>query len=390
MKISKKTALLIMSCFLFTTCENTNMPVQENTAPFRLVVYIETGEWGWRRDQNNEPKELYALDKIDAAKITHVNYGFAVLGGQDFTEIIMPKRNWPVVQDTMILEKVMSWKRQNPGLKVLLSIGGWKVDGFSQMASSHATRTAFAENCLSVINTYGFDGIDLDWEYPGFYGSSNDSERIAYTNSDVDNYLLLLREIRNKIGTNKLLSICLDGGGMDQNRRVNSVEYFTSIRGKAFHEVLDYVNIMAYDNGNENAAYNWAINLLNIYSNNANHGFTRKQLNLGLPFFSRSATPTLDYKSYEEMINELIGTQGGVFNNANTNAHRIIMPDNTWCSIESPEMIRRKMQFVRDNGFGGAMVYELSQDKNNDLLNTIYSNLNGDGMYQSPYLPVTY
>ena len=382
---------------------------QKPTPPHRVVAYIEigappvdengvvTGWGGWLWGNNN--MKMNDLDKVDFTKITHALYSFGVLHGTNYTTIAVPNykdsyHSHPAVKNGILDYVMVDWKNKNPDLKIMLSImgntkkapGNNAMGDFSRMASTQAAREEFADNCLSVINEYGFDGIDIDWEFP-----------LTNRNgvNDVNNYLLLLQEIRAKIGPDKLLSFCVSTW-MDSNPSY-------SIRGKAFHEVVDFVNIMAYDvwpDRGWNAPYNWSVGLLDAFSNSRYHGFTKKQLNLGVPFYSRSSTSSLAYQSYEYMIGTLVGTRGGILDKTKniedqwlTNygiEHRIVMPNDTWLSIETPEMIRAKMQYVKDNGFGGGMIWELSQDyystdpaKNNDLLNTIWSNLNGDGLYQS-------
>ena len=57
----------------------------------------------------------------------------------------------------------------NPQLKTLLAIGGWNEGAtkYSQMASTPQRRTLFIQSALDMVLEHGFDGLDLDWEYPG-------------------------------------------------------------------------------------------------------------------------------------------------------------------------------------------------------------------------------
>ena len=66
--------------------------------------------------------------------------------------------------------EVLEMKQLNNKLKVLLSVGGWThgTGGFAKAAQSDTSRHNFATNALSFIQQNGFDGIDVDWEYPGF------------------------------------------------------------------------------------------------------------------------------------------------------------------------------------------------------------------------------
>lgn len=63
------------------------------------------------------------------------------------------------------MNKVFKWIK--PSLKTVLSIGGWTLsDKFSQLAASPTARAQFAASVKTFINTYGFDGVDIDWEFP--------------------------------------------------------------------------------------------------------------------------------------------------------------------------------------------------------------------------------
>ena len=63
--------------------------------------------------------------------------------------------------------KVVALKKH--GIKVLIALGGWNDSAggkYSVMVNNPASRRRFIENAVIFINQYGFDGLDLDWEYP--------------------------------------------------------------------------------------------------------------------------------------------------------------------------------------------------------------------------------
>lgn len=95
-------------------------------------------------------------------------------------------------------------KKKNPGLKTLISVGGWTWSrDFSDVALTDASRKKFARSCNDFITKYGFDGVDIDWEYPITGGLPGN----IYRPEDGANYVLLLQAIRDAIGADKQLSI---------------------------------------------------------------------------------------------------------------------------------------------------------------------------------------
>ena len=74
---------------------------------------------------------------------------------------------------------------------------------FHKAALNDYSRNVFAQNALKFINTHKFDGIDIDWEYPGHAGGN--AAGGAYP-EDVDNYVDFLRVLRNVFPENMLVT----------------------------------------------------------------------------------------------------------------------------------------------------------------------------------------
>jgi hypothetical protein len=94
------------------------------------------------------------LDQDNVKKIDYINYAFGMISNNKLT--VSHLRN---------INEVMGL--QNDGIKVILSIGGWGAEGFSDAASTQAMRDEFVASVIAVVKEYHFDGIDIDWEYPG-------------------------------------------------------------------------------------------------------------------------------------------------------------------------------------------------------------------------------
>ena len=89
--------------------------------------------------------------------MTHINYAFGHVNETfNGVRIDNPER----------LKMIVGLKRQNPNLKVMLSVGGWGSGRFSEMAATEENRTAFALDCRKKVEEFQLDGIDIDWEYP--------------------------------------------------------------------------------------------------------------------------------------------------------------------------------------------------------------------------------
>jgi GH18 family chitinase/predicted TIM-barrel fold metal-dependent hydrolase len=124
------------------------------------------------------------------------------------------------------------------GTNVILSIGGWTTsNNFPQVSADPQKRANFAHWCVKHIQQYGFDGIDIDWEFPGY-------KRHNGTPQDRDNFALLLQAVRDslqmlgtKSGKDYLLTASLPA----------AASHLPDIGVQKITPIVDYINIMTYD-----------------------------------------------------------------------------------------------------------------------------------------------
>lgn len=123
----------------------------------------------------------------------------------------------------------------------LIAVGGWSWSArFSDAALTEESRTTFANSCVDFIVKYGFDGVDIDWEYPVVGGLSTNIRRPE----DKYNFTLLMQKLREKLdargvidGKNYLLTFAGAAGSW----------YVNNIELSKLQQYVDYANIMTYD-----------------------------------------------------------------------------------------------------------------------------------------------
>lgn len=125
---------------------------------YKVVCYFTN--WAWYRRGIGR----YLPEHIDHTLCTHIVYGFAVL---DYSELTIKAHDSWADYDNRFYERVIAYKKR--GLKVLLALGGWNDsagDKYSRLVNSPSARKKFINHVIQFIEKYGFDGLDLDWEYP--------------------------------------------------------------------------------------------------------------------------------------------------------------------------------------------------------------------------------
>jgi len=284
----------------------------------------------------------------DTRYVTHINYAFGhVTETFDGVRIDNPGR----------LKTVAALKGAGKELKVLLSIGGWGSGRFSEMAADDQNRKRFAGDCARVVKEYDLDGIDIDWEYP-----TSKAGGISASDNDTQNFTLLMKEIRKAIGKKKLLTLAT----------VMSGKY---IDFAAVKEVVDFVNIMAYDSGNppKHHAALYRSEMTGSGSGEegvkAHHaaGMPLDKLVLGIPFYGRGNNKDIKgFVHYRDLI-QLTGFETKWDAVAKV-PYLVNATGEMVCTYESPESIKEKAAFINANNLRGAMYWEYAGDTDDGLL----------------------
>lgn len=340
--------------------------------PFRIVAYVA----GW---------SMPAV--VPADKLTHVNFAFARIDPAGRVVFEDPRYAAAVAS-------LVALKSLNPGLKVLVSVGGWQAEGFSDAALTDASRARFAASAVEFLRRYRLDGIDLDWEYPG-QGIAG----IKFRAADRQNFTLLLRAVRRALDA----ASAADGRGERYLLTIASAdrEYFDHTEMDRLHVELDWINVMAYDFFNSltrttgHHAGLYASEFAapadrNADASIAQHlatGIPPEKLVLGVAFYGRRFEgvdplheglnrPYAKYggdHAYAELVERFIGRNGFVRRwDARAKAPTLWNPQSrTFITYDDPESLRAKGRYARERGLGGMMFWELSQDRDGALLDAL-------------------
>lgn len=329
--------------------------------------------------------------QIDAARLTHINYAFANIGSD-----LKIALGYPYI-DPYNFNQLNALKKINPNLKTLISVGGWTWSGlFSDVALTEESRSAFAGSCVAFIKQYGFDGVDIDWEYPVSGGLPTNIRRPE----DKHNFTLLLQRLREELdalgaidGKHYLLTIAGGSGSY----------YPQNVELDLLHQYLDYACIMTYDihgtwdvytdfnaplylNNDISPQFKWSVDSGIQAWQQA--GFPIGKLMMGIPFYGYIYSSVNNYN--EGLYQPFSGANSITYGQVSANFLdypgfiRFFHPESkvpwlfngsVFISYDDAESIRYKTDYIMSNNMGGAMIWELSQDPSDVLLYYIYDSL---------------
>ena len=193
----------------------------------RVVGYYE----GWAPARSCD---RFKPSQIPDGVYTHINFAFATINPKTF-EIAPAAKADPALYDELAEKKHI-----DPNLKVFIAIGGWAfndpgptVTTFSDIARSQANQRKFISSVISFMNRYGFDGVDIDWEYP----EAPDRQGRGEDFKNLPNFLANLKGAMRQSGSNNGLSIAIPA----------SYWYLQHFDIKKIAKHVDFFNLMTYD-----------------------------------------------------------------------------------------------------------------------------------------------
>lgn len=270
-------------------------------------------------------------NELDLTGLTHINYSFALPAKES-------NGLEPLAHPDNLRNLV--GKAHQANTKVFISLGGWNIgDGggnderFHRMAADEEGRQTFVNEVMTLVNEYNLDGVDMDWEYP-----DNDSS--------ADDFVVLMKTLSNALHReNKKLTLAV----VSYDGRLSSIGKVASGEGikDEIFEIVDWVNIMAYDdeNGkvypdNAHSTYALAEKCLTYWIDQ--RGLPARKAVLGLPFYAKPG-----YISYKALLAKGANPSEDSFEKVFYNG---------------AETMKAKTELALSRGCGGVMIWEISQD----------------------------
>jgi chitinase len=377
-----------------------------------------------------------------AARLTHLNYAFGNVAPNATGDVVCSSADvWadyqrPVGAEESVDGVADNWgealngnfgqllklKALHPNLKILMSLGGWTLSKyFSDAALTPQSRSTLVASCVDMfvkgnLPSLGagdaggpgsaaglFDGIDLDWEWPGSDGNVGNVVRPE----DKANFTLLAAEFRKQLdgygrttGKHYQLSAFLPAApakiaaGFDGRKIFKSLDFGT-VQGYDFHGTWETVTNhqsairvpagepVSPDFSVEGAIGAWLA-----------AGAPRDQLVLGIPYYGQGWTGVSG--GGDGMFQPATGPAAGTFGAGTEDykklatkigqgytVHRDLRSGQAWLfdgttlwTFDDPVVLLQKALYIRAQRLGGAMVWDLSgDDANATLTRTLHTGL---------------
>jgi GH18 family chitinase len=344
----------------------------------RVVGYYEG--WAARR-----PCQAFMPEDVPLGVYTHLNFAFAGIDPHSYE--IVPAQ----AEDIALYSRLTALKKLDSALKVYIAIGGWTFNDpgptyrtFSELAADESKQRVFFKSLIRFMNTYNFDGVDIDWEYPV------DKDR-GGTVADFANFPKFLRNLK----------AALDSGSGGRNgisiTLPVSFWYLQNFDIAELQKWVDFFNIMSYDlHGLWDKGNKWLGAYLNSHTNMTEiteyldlfwrNDIKPEKVTLGLAFYSRTFLVADKGCTKAKCMFDSVGEAGpcskddvgGTLTNAELTDQiraagvtptldkeamvKVAVVGRKWITYDDEDTFKLKADIARKMCLGGVMVWAVSQD----------------------------
>uniref|UniRef100_A0A182S9A2 chitinase n=1 Tax=Anopheles maculatus TaxID=74869 RepID=A0A182S9A2_9DIPT len=346
---------------------------------YKMVCYFTN--WAWYRKGYGK----YTPNHIRTDLCTHIVYGFAVLDYSSLT--IKTHDSWADI-DNKFYTRVVAAKEK--GVKVTLAIGGWNDsagDKYSRLVRSASARSKFVEHIIGFLEKYGFDGLDLDWEYPVCW-QVDCKKGFA---DEKEGFTELVRELSEAFKPRGWLL----SAAVSPSKTVIDAGYDVAALAKYF----DWIAVMTYDfhgqwdkqTGHVAPLYYHPEDEIDFF--NANYsinywiekGAPSRKIVMGMPLYGQSFqladtkknglnakapgpgqagefTRAAGFLAYYEICDRIQNKGWTVVQDELGRMGPYAYKGNQWVSFDDKESLLKKVQFIRAMDLGGGMIWALDLD----------------------------
>nr|AJO25037.1 chitinase [Nilaparvata lugens] len=339
-------------------------------APLKLVCYYSLP------DNESMTDQLWP-ELVDPLLCTHILIAFANADNRT----IQPTHT----SDVEIYHQIVDMKKQNPTLKVMISIQCFSNNGeLAAVVDTKQSRQTFIASVVQFLVMHNFDGIDIDWEFPVWPGSDM---------KQLNDFTALLKELRTALasiqGDRKLISVAVAApqtivDAAYQVQKMAKYVDFVNLMAYDFHYFTSYLPITGPNAPLYQASFEQGI-FTTLNTNWSAHywlskGMPLDKLVVGVPTYGHSFTLLNEENTGWDAPATGIGKEGLEGFVVYPDICRFLDRENTkyvfdsefkvpytyngreWISYDNEQSLQYKADYIKSKGFGGVMIWSLNVD----------------------------
>ena len=306
----------------------------------------------------------------------------------EIRSVIFEEKELNILKDVYSVEKNLKIESENVNIEL------FNKENDNNYYNIRIDEKYKIDNIVNVVEKYHFDGIDLDWEYPGWFTPGK-------KDSEAENYNLLCQELKAALSAKNeeyLLTAAIPGGSEGFKRYdlaecskyldyIHIMTYDLEASSKVYHHTAVYSNVgkgTAQDASVDSSVYNFTFN-----------GVPKSKIVVGVAFYGKYTVPesstkgglggnsanskytTLTYGRIKSMFLNRIGSGVTEYWDSTCCAPYLYDADNNYfITYENEKSINEKAKYVRKNGLAGIMIWELGEDSDDgDLMSAVISSM---------------